>query len=248
MRPDFREKSFRESKLTTADSVVHAKDCRKTASTLIGKSLIIVYVISRMRGTANGNRLIPVKDDLARLARLHEFERGLEFVDIEMVSDDRVHVESALQHARHLVPGFEHLAAIDALEDKALENHFVPVDGHIAGWDAEDRDLAPVVHRAQHVTEGLRIARHFHADIEALDHAELIHRVVYRVPGYIDGTCRTHLARQIEAIVVDVGDHDVTCASVARDGDGHDADRAGASDQHVLADEVEGQGRVRRVA
>src|SRR6185295_11105284 len=37
-------------------------------------------------------------------------------------------------------------------------------------------------------------------------------------------------------------------ADVARDRRRHDADRTGARDQHVLADEIEGERRVRRVA
>jgi len=50
------------------------------------------------------------------------------------------------------------------------------------------------------------------------------------------------------AVVVHVGDDDVARADVARDRHGHDADRTGAGDQHVLADEAERQRGVRGVA
>ena len=56
------------------------------------------------------------------------------------------------------------------------------------------------------------------------------------------------LLRQLEAIGVDVGDHDVARPGVPDDRRGHDADRAGAGDQHVLAQHVELKGRVHRVA
>jgi hypothetical protein len=50
---------------------------------------------------------------------------------------------------------------------------------------------------------------------------------------------RAHLAREAEAIIVDVGDHDVARADMTCDRHRHDADRASARDQHVLADQVE---------
>ena len=75
-----------------------------------------------------------------------------------MMRDDRIHVEAALQHARHLVPGLEHLASIDAFQDQAFEDHVVPVDRHIPWRNAEDGDLAAMMHRAQHVAKSLRIS------------------------------------------------------------------------------------------
>ena len=56
------------------------------------------------------------------------------------------------------------------------------------------------------------------------------------------------LRASVEPVVVDVGDDDVARADVAGDRRRHDADRAGAGDQHVLADQVERQRGVRRVA
>ena len=51
----------------------------------------------------------------------------------------------------------------------------------------------------------------------------------------VDGQRRAHLPRQLEAVGIDVGDHDVPRAGVADDRGGHDPDRPGAGDQHVLA-------------
>ena len=56
------------------------------------------------------------------------------------------------------------------------------------------------------------------------------------------------LLRQLEAVRVHVGDDDVPGPGVPHDGGGHDADRPGAGDQHVLAEHVERQGRVDGVA
>ncbi len=65
---------------------------------------------------------------------------------------------------------------------------------------------------------------------------------------HVDRAGGAHLARQREAVVVDVGDHHIARANVARDGGGHDADGAGACDQHVLAHQVERQRGMRGVA
>ncbi len=105
-----------------------------------------------------------------------------------------------------------------------------------------------MVHRAQHVAEGIRVARHFHADVEALDHAELLHRVVDGLLRYIDCSSGPHFPCEIQAVVVHVGDHDVTGPGVTRDGDRHDADRPGACDEDVFTDEIEGEGCVGRIA
>jgi hypothetical protein len=56
------------------------------------------------------------------------------------------------------------------------------------------------------------------------------------------------LHRQAEPVVVDVGDHHVTRADMAADGGGHDADGAGAGDEHVFAHQVEGERGVHGVA
>ncbi len=47
---------------------------------------------------------------------------------------------------------------------------------------------------------------------------------------------------------IDVGDHDLARADALRHQRAHDADRSAAGHQHVLADQIEGQGRVDGVA
>ncbi len=56
------------------------------------------------------------------------------------------------------------------------------------------------------------------------------------------------LGREREPGRVDVGDDDVARAHVPRHGGRHDADRPGAGDQHVFADEVEREGRMHGIA
>src|SRR6188768_4367758 len=74
----------------------------------------------------------PVENDLARLPRSHGLETLLKFLDGEVVRDDRRDVEPALQQRRHLVPGLEHFATVDAAHVETLEDHLVPVDGGVA--------------------------------------------------------------------------------------------------------------------
>src|SRR6188474_3894921 len=162
--------------------------------------------------------------------------------------DNRRYIEPALQHRRHLVPGLEHLAAVDALDDEALEDHLVPVDGGVARRNAEQRHAAAVMHGPQQIPESGWVTRHLESDVEALDHSERLHRVVERLPRDVDRARCAHLSGELETVVVDVGHDDVPRAHEAGDGRCHDADRPGAGDQHVLAHEVEGESRVRRVA
>ena len=162
--------------------------------------------------------------------------------------DHRANVEPRLQHARHLVPGLEHLAAVDALHDEALEDHFVPVDAGVLRHDAKQRHVAAVVHRAQHLAKRRRHPGHLEPDVEAFLHLEALHRLIEAGGAHIERARGAHLPRELEPIGVHVGDHDVAAADEAGDRDRHDADGAGACDQHVLADQVEGQRRVGRVA
>src|SRR3954471_21414107 len=92
--------------------------------------------------TSNSPLLVerrPVEDDLSRLTRSHRLEAALEFLDREVVRDHWRDVEPRLQHGRHLVPGLEHLAAVDAAHVEPLEDHLVPVDGGLARRNAEQR-------------------------------------------------------------------------------------------------------------
>ena len=56
------------------------------------------------------------------------------------------------------------------------------------------------------------------------------------------------LLGELEAARVDVGDDDVARPDMARDRPGHDADRPGPGDQHILADEIEGERGMDRIA
>src|SRR5690606_30784354 len=56
-----------------------------------------------------------------------------------------------------------------------------------------------------------------------------------------------HVGGELQAVVVDVGHHHVAGADVLADAGGHDPDRAGAGDEHVLADHVELERAVRGV-
>src|SRR5438105_15648113 len=97
-------------------------------------------VLSSARGAEvkEAARSRPVEHDLSRLPRAHRLERLQVLLGGESMRQDRPHVEAAREHGAHLVPGLEHLAAVDALEDEALEDDLVHVEGDLAGRDAED--------------------------------------------------------------------------------------------------------------
>jgi hypothetical protein len=56
------------------------------------------------------------------------------------------------------------------------------------------------------------------------------------------------LRASVETVFVEVGDDHVACAGVADDGDGHEADGAGAGDEHVFAEDRERERGVDGVA
>jgi hypothetical protein len=164
------------------------------------------------------------------------------------VRNDGLDVEARLEHDGHLVPGLIHLAAVDALDGEHVEDDGVPVDGHGLGGDAEHRDPGAVAHVGEHVAEAGGVAGHLEAHVEPLRHAELLLHVGEFGGADIHGAGHAHRLRQVEAVRVDVRDDGVARAGVVRDGGGHDADRAGAGDQHVLAEDREGERGVDRVA
>ena len=84
--------------------------------------------------------------------------------------------------------------------------------------DAEHGDLAAVAHVGQHVAEGAGVAGHLQADVEAFLHAELLPgRSASDCVADVDGQGRAHLAGQLEAVGIDVGDDDVPGPGVADD-------------------------------
>ena len=60
-------------------------------------------------------RRCPVEHDLTAIAAAHRLETFEEPARGQAVGDDLAHVKAAFQHRDHLVPGLEHLAAVDAL-------------------------------------------------------------------------------------------------------------------------------------
>ena len=152
--------------------------------------------------------------------------------------DDRADVQPALQHGGHLVPGLEHLTAVNALHVQALEDDLIPRDAGVLRHDAEQGYRATMVHRAQQVAEGVRVAGHLHAHVKPFFHPQVFHHVIELLAGNVDGARGTHLLCQIQAVVIHVGDDHVPGAHVLGDGHGHDANGACARDEHVFADDT----------
>src|SRR5450759_965247 len=206
---------------------------------------IIRLSVASLRVVALGGRR-HVEQHLAAAPARHRGEPCLEVLEGQLVRDDGRDVETALQHGLHLVPGLPDLASVDALYREPAEHDLVPGDTDRAGSEPQERDPAAVVHALEHRLERARVAAHLEADVEA-DHAEVLPHARDRVAAHVHGPRGAHAQRQVQAIVVDVRDHDVARAHVLGDGDGHDADRPRARDEHVLTDEIERERRMRRV-
>src|SRR6185312_14779171 len=120
---------------------------------------------------------VPGTDDLAAGAGIHQVEALLEVVDMDLVGQHLLQREAGQHHLGHLVPGLVHAPAVDALQGESLEDHPIPVDAGALGLDAEQGDLAAVVHAVEHVVERARVAAHLQAHVEAL-HVEILHHVL----------------------------------------------------------------------
>ena len=131
---------------------------------------------------------------------------------------------------------------------QAVKDDEVPIDRGAAGHDAEQRDFAAVKHVRQNVGESFGIAGHLQTDIEAFSHAELLHRVGNFSVRTSSARVGAHFAREIETIRIDVGDDDVARAGMFADRNGHATDRSRAGDEHIFADQIEGERGVHGVA
>lgn len=192
--------------------------------------------------------LFPLQDDLAALAGLHDVEAFLELVHGEAVGDDGAEVQAGEQHLLHLVPGFPHLAAVDALDGEGLEDDFAPVHGGGGRQDAQLGYLGTVVHVGHHVAEGYGRTGHLQAYIKTA-YAQAVHGLCHGLAlGGVDGAGGTHLAGYVQTVFAQVCHHDVLGSGKLGYGCGHGADEACAGDEDVLAQEGEGEGRVGGIA
>jgi len=166
---------------------------------------------------------------------------------VEAVRDDGREIEPALHHVRHLVP-VVHLPAVDALERQTLRDDLVHVHENVLVAEAEQADLAAVAHDGDHLREGRAAARHLQTHVEALGQPLLVHDLADVLLGDVHGRVGAHFARELQAVLVHVGDDDAPRARVLADAHRDDADRARTGDEHVLADQREHERRVRRVA
>ena len=111
--------------------------------------------------------------------------------------------------------------------------------GELLRRQAEHRDPAAVGHAGHHRVQRIRAARHLEADVEPLGHPQLALDVGQVALARVDRQRRAHPPGQVEPVRVEIGDDDVAGARVADDRRRHAADRAGAGDQHVLAEHRE---------
>ena len=133
------------------------------------------------------------------------------------VGDDRRDVEPALEHGDHLVPGLEHLAAVDALEVSPLKMTWFQSIGDLARRECRAWRSC----RHDHVRRPCRRSAAALPDISrptskpslmpssASSPRADLRAMTLTVPRGAD------LLGEIEPVIVDVGDHDVAGADMA---------------------------------
>ena len=93
-----------------------------------------------------------------------------------------------------------------------------------------------MAHVVDHLAESSGVAGHLQADVEAFLHAELVSGFLMRRVLEVQRKSDAHFGSELQPVLVEVGDDDVTRAGVAGHCGGHDADRAGTGDQDVFAE------------
>jgi hypothetical protein len=189
----------------------------------------------------------PIEHDLAAIAGLHRLEALFECGVRQAMGDDGGDLEAALEHGGHLIPRLIHFAPVDSFDREPIEDHGIPVDGDVLGWNPEQRDFAAMRHVGEKVSERDWIAGHFQSEIEAFAHGQFLLNVGEFFPADIDRAIGAHLCGEIKAVGIQVGDDDMARAGVARHGCRHDADRTRAGDEDIFAKDIERQRGMHRV-
>ncbi len=105
-----------------------------------------------------------------------------------------------------------------------------------------------MAHAGQHRSQGVRVAGHFHAHVKSFFHAQLFLRILDFLPAHIQSQGGAHFLSQFQAVGIDIGHHDIARTGVTGNGGRHAANGAGAGDQHIFSQHVEGQRRMGGVA
>ena len=146
-----------------------------------------------------------------------------------------------MYHRNHLVPGFKNFAPIDALDLKHLENDFIPVYGEFCGCDAEQSNLAAIIHFVNHVAQGMCSAGHLQSHIKAFGHTEAGHYIIQVFVFSIDHMLNTHVFGQLNSVVRNICNDNFACADALCNQSPHNTDRACAGDQYIFTDKIKAQ-------
>src|ERR1700691_4086865 len=189
----------------------------------------------------------PVEDDLPRLPGDHRFKALFKILVREAMSDDRRDVHARLQHHGHLVPRLVHLASVDTLDSKHIEDQGTPIHRHLRSRDAQHGNLATVTHVGDHVAQGLRTARHLQGYIESFHHPQLLLHFRNRCLFWIHSHSCAQLARQIQPEGIHIGHNNMPCPRMTYHRNRHHADRTRARNEDILAEHGEREGSMHRV-
>ena len=82
-----------------------------------------------------------------------------------------------------------------------------------------------------------RLAGHLHTNVKTFD-AQFFHNIAERLACDIDSSGGTHSNRQVQAVIIYIGNDYVSRTHMFANACSDDADRACARDQHILTNEI----------
>src|SRR5579859_7947727 len=194
--------------------------------------------------------LLKSHDYFAAVTGLHNLHSLVNAVEGEGMGDDVFQVQFAgFEDAARAIPGVKDAPPGDTQHGRAFEDDVVgKVKFDHAGWQAQQRDAAPVAQRLEALANGSRMARHLQHHI----HAETIGNIENLLDG-IDFTrverigC-THRSRQVEAFGIGFDGEDGTRARHARQANRPQPDGAAAIHRDRALRDFTREGGVYRVA
>ncbi len=164
------------------------------------------------------------------------------------MGNHRFNVQPGLDHDGHFIPGFIHFAAVNPLDRQSVKDHEVPVNRGFGWQNSQQGNFGAVAHIGQHRPQCVCVTGHFHAHIKPFFHAELFLGVCDGLMPDVQGKGRAHLFGQIQAIGIDIGDHNIPGTGMPCNGSSHAPNGTGTGNQHVFAQHIKGEGRVGRIA
>src|SRR6267143_1031959 len=189
---------------------------------------------------------------LPALAGVDQLEPPREVFHRKRMGDRRLDIESGLEETGQAIPGFEELAACNAVDANPLKNNFIrEIAIDRTGWNAKECHTSAVLHGTEGLMQCRRVPRHFERGVDAFAGGDLANGggdAVRCLGLSVEEVIDAYLFGKVQAVRTDIRGDDHGGAGRSCDGGREESGRTTAGDQDCLSREVFDQGGVDGVA